>query len=275
MSKPQVVEAARVYYNSEDADNFYHEIWGGEDIHVGIYEPEDRDIFDASKATVLKMLGKLPKLNNTHKVLDLGAGYGGAARLIAKSTDANVSCLNLSEVQNKRNREKNKDAELDRLVEVIDGSFEEIPWEANTFDVIWSEDSFLHSGKRAQVLQEAHRVLKSGGHLIFTDPMQSENPGEMIQLVYKRIHLESMGSFDWYKQNCESIGFETLEIEDLTQHLVRHYSQVRKKLENYKAQNPENISSIYLENMLSGLETWIKAGKSGDLNWGILHFQKK
>lgn len=34
----EVVETARDYYNSPDADNFYFHIWGGEDIHVGLYD---------------------------------------------------------------------------------------------------------------------------------------------------------------------------------------------------------------------------------------------
>ena len=32
------VSTAREYYNSEDADNFYFAIWGGEDIHIGLYD---------------------------------------------------------------------------------------------------------------------------------------------------------------------------------------------------------------------------------------------
>ena len=28
------VSTARDYYNSDDADNFYFMIWGGEDIHI-------------------------------------------------------------------------------------------------------------------------------------------------------------------------------------------------------------------------------------------------
>jgi len=35
------VNVAREYYNSEDADNFYYFIWGGEDIHVGMYADSD------------------------------------------------------------------------------------------------------------------------------------------------------------------------------------------------------------------------------------------
>ncbi|MDH5777270.1 MAG: SAM-dependent methyltransferase, partial [Gammaproteobacteria bacterium] len=34
----EAVATARDYYNSEDADNFYNIIWGGEDIHIGLYE---------------------------------------------------------------------------------------------------------------------------------------------------------------------------------------------------------------------------------------------
>ena len=29
---------AATYYDSSDADRFYAEIWGGEDIHIGLYE---------------------------------------------------------------------------------------------------------------------------------------------------------------------------------------------------------------------------------------------
>ena len=36
----EVVETARGYYNSDDAEAFYSTIWGGEDIHIGLYEDE-------------------------------------------------------------------------------------------------------------------------------------------------------------------------------------------------------------------------------------------
>jgi sarcosine/dimethylglycine N-methyltransferase len=32
----EVVRTAREYYNSDDADAFYHNVWGGEDIHIGL-----------------------------------------------------------------------------------------------------------------------------------------------------------------------------------------------------------------------------------------------
>ena len=45
-------KVAQDYYNSDDADAFYASIWGGEDIHIGLYEREDEAIIDASRKTV-------------------------------------------------------------------------------------------------------------------------------------------------------------------------------------------------------------------------------
>ena len=39
---------ARDYYNSSDADHFYAQVWGGEDIHVGMYaSPTNRLVMRA------------------------------------------------------------------------------------------------------------------------------------------------------------------------------------------------------------------------------------
>jgi cyclopropane fatty-acyl-phospholipid synthase-like methyltransferase len=78
----RAAEEAERYYDSEAADEFYREVWGGEDIHIGIYEPVDRPIAEASRATVLRMASKLEGLGSRARVIDIGAGYGGSARYL-------------------------------------------------------------------------------------------------------------------------------------------------------------------------------------------------
>jgi glycine/sarcosine/dimethylglycine N-methyltransferase len=68
------------YYDSADADNFYYNIWGGEDIHIGLYE-ETPDIKEASARTVRRMADMIEGLDRKTHVLDIGAGYGGSARI--------------------------------------------------------------------------------------------------------------------------------------------------------------------------------------------------
>ena len=129
------VDKAEEYYNSTPADEFYFKIWGGTHIHVGIYDHAKESIKDASPKIVQMMASKL-KLDSNTKLLDLGSGYGGAVRFLAKKFGVQVTCLNLSETQNERNRDLNKEAGLDKLITVVEGNFEDIPFPENSLKFI-------------------------------------------------------------------------------------------------------------------------------------------
>lgn len=271
------VETAREYYNSEDADNFYFHVWGGEDIHIGLYQSDIEPIADASVRTCAHMSSKLKNIDKSSYVLDVGAGYGGSMRHLAKQFGCKTVALNLSEAENERDRQKNQEQGLDHLVEVVDGDFTNLPYENETFDLIWSQDAFLHSGDRAKVFAEAVRVLKPGGEMIFTDPMQRDDaPTEKLQPIYDRLHLSSLGSPGFYREQAKKHGMQEIEFEELTHQLVNHYSRVRHELENREQELRSNkiVSDEYIERMKKGLGHWVDGGKNGYLAWGIFHFRK-
>lgn len=278
-SKPKTAEevaaVAETYYDSDDADRFYFNIWGGEDIHVGIYEKTD-DITTASRTTVSEMAKLSEPIGPDTTVLDIGAGYGGSARYLARAYGCKVNCLNISEVQNERNRQMNREQGLDHLITVVHGSFEDIPEPDNAFDVVWSQDAILHSGKKDVVFDEIDRVLKPGGVLVFTDPMQADEvPEGALDPVLARIHLDSMGSIGLYKKLAGERGIEEEKIVDLSQQLRNHYHRVREMLTERYDEMVNLSSKEYLDRMLVGLENWVKAADSGHLAWGILKFRKK
>lgn len=269
------VSTARKYYNSDDADRFYFQIWGGEDIHVGIYESDMEPIFDASRRTVAHMSDMLGDLGPHHRILDLGAGYGGAARFLARYYGCFVVALNLSEVENQRNREFNRAEGLENRIEVRDGNFEDVSYEDASFDVIWSQDAFLHSGNRAGVIREAARLLKPGGVLIFTDPMKTDDcPDAVLQPILDRLHLETLGSPRFYREQCEKNGLEEIGFEDHSPQLPRHYGRVLKETLDREPELRDGISEDYLKHMLRGLENWVAGGDRGHLCWGIFRFRR-
>ncbi len=270
-----VVSTAREYYNSDDADNFYFHIWGGEDIHIGLYEGADDTIVDASRRTVEVMASLIPGLDQQARVLDLGAGYGGAARYLARKFGCRVAALNLSEKENERNRAMNREQGLEDRIDVLDGSFEDVPFEDAVFDVVWSQDSFLHSGDRERVIAEAVRVLKPGGFLVFTDIMQVEGvEKETLQPVLDRIHLDSLGSLSFYRGAAESRGMSFVNFENRTEQLPRHYGRVLAVTADRENDLSAHVSEAYLQRMKTGLQHWIDAGENGRLKWGILLFRK-
>lgn len=270
-----VVETARQYYNSEDADNFYFHVWGGEDIHIGLYETPDEDIATASRRTVARMAEMLGGLRADSKVIDLGSGYGGSARYLANTYGCHITALNLSEAENARNRTMSAEQRLAEKIEVVDGSFETIPATDNSYDFAWSQDAILHSGHRAQVINEVARVLKPGGTFIFTDPMQADDcPPGVLQPVLDRIHLASLGSFAFYRDAAVAAGLESVVSDELTPHLVTHYSRVRDELRRERESLAGRVSTEYVDRMLKGLGHWIDAGEKGYLAWGIMKFRK-
>ncbi|MFM9370988.1 methyltransferase domain-containing protein [Streptomyces sp. Da 82-17] len=279
------VNTARSYYNSPDADTFYAKVWGGEDIHIGLYEQPGEAIADASRRTVERMAGKLPLTEDT-VVLDLGSGYGGSARLLAERYGCRVLALNLSEVENRRHRQLNAARGLTDRIEVVDGSFENIPYGDAEVDVVWSQDAFLHSGNRVKVLQEIARVLKPGGRLIFTDPMAADDcPPGVLQPILDRIHLDDMGSPGFYRRELRALGFVPGEgsegadgavedgFEEHREQLSTHYARVLAETNRQEREGlAREVSHDYLAQMKKGLTHWTEGGRRGHLTWGIFHF---
>lgn len=274
-SKRNAAEAiAEQYYDSGDADRFYEKIWGGEDIHIGLYRDGD-SIVEASRRTVTEMAGLPTRLDAGSRVIDLGAGYGGAARHLARQQGCHVTCLNLSQVQNARNRVLNQQQGLADKVTVLHGSYEDIPVPDASMDLVWSQDAFLHSSQRERIMDEILRVLKPGGELVFTDPMQADDcPPGVLQPVYDRLSLDSLASIAWYRSELDKRGFDEVAVHNHTDQLRNHYASVKQQLRDNYRRLADEISIAYMDRMLAGLDHWVKAADAGHLAWGILHFRK-
>ncbi|MGD8480844.1 MAG: methyltransferase domain-containing protein [Methyloceanibacter sp.] len=268
----ETIALARDYYDSTEADNFYRTIWGGEDIHIGLYS-DGLDIAAASRRTVKSMAAKASPLRDK-KVIDLGSGYGGAARVLAGEHSAHVTCLNLSAVENMRNRALTREAGLDHMISVVDGSFDSIPFEDGAFDLAWSQDAILHAPDRCAVLDEVARIVKPGGSFIFTDPMQADllSDTDALRPIYDRIHLPDLASFGFYRQELADRGFEEVSIEELTRHMCMHYARIGDELEARRGELA--ASDAFVNRMLTGLNHWVAGAEGGLLAWGIMHFRK-
>ncbi len=273
-SKSNAVAQAEAYYDSPDADSFYFTIWGGEDIHIGMYKDDNEPIVAASHRNDETLASMLQDVDETTKVLDIGAGYGGAARHLARTRGCHVTCVNISETQNRLNRELNDKAGLAGKIGVVYGDFENIPAEDASMDVVWSQDAILHSGNRRRVLDEVKRVLKPGGQFIFTDPMQADDcPEGVLQPILDRIHLETLGSFGFYDAELGKRGFEKVEVKVLTHQLRRHYWRVGEELKANYERLSKGASTDYLDNMIKGLGHWVDGADKGYLAWGVMHYR--
>mgnify|MGYP000224069091 FL=1 len=273
-SSSSAVELAEAYYDSSEADNFYKNVWGGEDIHIGIYKAPGEPIADASRRTVEAMANRLGDAGENVRILDIGAGYGGSARYLADRFGCQVTCLNLSETQNTLNRKLTIEAGLSDKVRVVHGDFENVPEPDDSFDIVWSQDAILHSGNRPRVLDEVRRVLKGGGRFIFTDPMQADDcPDGVLQPILDRIKLSTLGSIAFYREELGKRGFEEVSVEVLTDQLRTHYARVGQALKDNYEGAVEMSGRTYVDNMINGLQHWVDGADKGYLAWAIMDFK--
>jgi len=144
---------------------------------------------------------------------------------------------------------------------------------------LWSlKTLFLHAGQyREKAIVEAYRVLKPGGHLVFTDIMESD-ACDVAQMkpVYERIKLDDMGSPSKYETWAKRAGFDFIEFDDMTEQLVKHYGTVRAVLMAKRESGELNgkVSDEYIESMANGLQSWVDQANAGNLAWGYMVFWK-
>ncbi|NEO54655.1 MAG: methyltransferase domain-containing protein [Okeania sp. SIO3B5] len=273
MEYSKTIAKTRDYYNSDNMMNFHSFIYG-ENIHIGLYTNENESIAEAN-FKALEMITSLLNLSPSTVVLDLGSGYGGTARYLTQKIGCRVDCLNLSETQNELNRELNRKLGLESLIQVIDGSFEAIPTPSNIYDVVWSQDALLYSSDRVKVFQEVSRVLKKKGEFILTDVMQSDDcPVEVGKQILETVDITSLASIKSYQKIAKDTGFEEIQITEMPEQLTNQYQKTLLVMEQNYDELAKSCDREFLEYQRVRLNNWVKTGKQGYLNWGILHFRQ-
>jgi ubiquinone/menaquinone biosynthesis C-methylase UbiE len=107
------------------------------------------------------------------RVLEIGGGTGANLALYDKGLDALVvtepEAAMLRRLQQKAH-EHAPDAEI------VQAPAEALPFEDDSFDTVVSTLVLCGVDDQAQALSEAHRVLRSGGRLLFLEHVRSDDP---------------------------------------------------------------------------------------------------
>jgi ubiquinone/menaquinone biosynthesis C-methylase UbiE len=102
------------------------------------------------------------------KIADIGCGTGAAAILLANELDAEVTAVDVHHEFLDELHSRAKDHGLSDKITALHGSMDALPFNAEQFDVIWSEGAIYHMGFEAGV--SAWRpFLKPGGILVLSE----------------------------------------------------------------------------------------------------------
>ena len=108
-----------------------------------------------------------------------------------------------------------------------------------------------------------------------TDPMQADDaPDGVLQPILDRIHLSTLGSFAFYREEFARNGFAEVHAIPMLDQLRTHYHRVGQELQGRYDEIVAMSGKTYVDNMLRGLAHWVDGADKGYLAWGILHFRK-
>ena len=165
---PASVAAA---YDRWTEDQLLERLWG-DHVHLGHYgdPPTSRDFRQAKEAFVHELVrwSGLDQLPPGSRLLDVGCGIGGSARILARDYGFDVLAISISPAQIERARQLTptdlashcRFAVMDALqLELADGSV----------DAVWSVEAGPHMPDKQRYADELLRVLRPGGLLAVAD----------------------------------------------------------------------------------------------------------
>ncbi|HSH74922.1 MAG TPA: methyltransferase domain-containing protein [Longimicrobiales bacterium] len=209
----------RVDHYGSQYGNFATELYAG--IRAATY---DRDIGQNGWLTASEqdLFLEWLSVGPDHRLLDIACGSGGPTIRIAVESGCSVDGIDIhaQAIAEAERAAEESGVEHRARFHHVDGSGA-LPFDDHTFDAVTCIDAINHLPDRPRILEEWHRVLKSGGRLVFTDPIVVTGP-----LTHEEIAIRaSIGFFLFVPDGSDdamlsAAGFEVRHREDRTENMA-------------------------------------------------------
>lgn len=130
------------------------------------------------------VLRDLAQIQEPDRVLDIGAGLAGPARMLAATPGCHVDCIDLSQDYCVAALLLNRLTGLDDRIAVNVGSALDIPYPVDSFDVAWMQNVGMNIENKQRLYEEIHRVLKPGGRFAFQEMLAGETASTYFPLPW-------------------------------------------------------------------------------------------
>lgn len=127
------------------------------------------DHFHTGGLRASRELQDLAQIKADDRVLDIGAGLGGPARLLADQFGCHVDCLEMSPDYCAGAALLNRITGMDSHVKVYQGSALDLSFADASFDLVWMQNVGMNIADKRKLYGEIARVLKPGGRFAFQE----------------------------------------------------------------------------------------------------------
>jgi len=200
----------------------------------------DQDHYGGLEA--VEALGRRARIDAASRVLDVCAGLAGPARFIARRWGARVTGLDLNPERAAGARRLTARVGLGRLVWLVRGDAQNLPFAPAAFTAVVSQEGLLHVPDKGRVLAECRRVLLAGGRIAFSDWIATARlaDGERRRLE-EWMAAVTLQSIEGYKSLLARAGFGAIEAEDLSAEWV---GILRRRREMFRGLRADTVARL-------------------------------
>ena len=126
------------------------------------------------------------------RVLDIGGGLGGPARLLAVEHGCDVTVLDLTEDYVRAGEALTALLHLEDRVRLRQGDALDLPFPDGSFDLVWTQNSGMNIADKPRLYRGIQRVLRPGGRLATQEPVAGPVQPPHFPLMWAR---DGSGSF--------------------------------------------------------------------------------
>jgi len=154
-------------------------------------------------------------------VLDIGCGVGGADFYLVETHKAGfVTGIDVEETVLATARERARAKRLEDRVKFIKVEPGPLPFEPNSFDIVFSKDAIVHIPNKHALMEDVFRVLKPGGWFTASDWLigHDDPPSQEMRDYILAEGLDfGMASPTRYRDAMEDAGFTDITVNSRNQ----------------------------------------------------------
>jgi ubiquinone/menaquinone biosynthesis C-methylase UbiE len=176
-------------------------------------------------------LAELAGITPDSRVLDVGSGVGGPSLHLAATYGCHITGLDLVGTNVGEANDRAKARGLDHLATFETGDALDMPFEDNSFNVVWGQDAWCHMPDKEKLIDEVLRVLAPGGDVAFTDWTESNAiKGNERSDLLSAMAAPNIAKIDDYQRYLEARGCNVLVADDISALFTAQYRDIMSAL---------------------------------------------
>jgi tocopherol O-methyltransferase len=212
----------------DELDVFYRELWG-EHVHHGLWVT-GQESPDVAVRHLVDVVAQEARIKPGDRVIDIGCGYGAAARQLAQHYGAEVTAITLSSAQYAY--AQNATAGTNPVYLIADWLTTDFP---RAFQAAIAIEGSEHMPDRDEFFRRAYKVLEAGGRFVVCAWLSREAPSSLeiawlLRPICDEGRVPHLPTLNELIASAKAAGFELVNSMDCARAVRRTWGIILRRM---------------------------------------------